>query len=32
MIKEEVERQVSRSPQLQMWMQGEKEEVKFGSL
>jgi predicted transcriptional regulator len=33
MIKEEVERQqVSTSPQLQMWMQGEKEEGKFGSL
>jgi predicted transcriptional regulator len=32
MIKEEVELQVSRSPQLQMWMQGEKEEGKFGSL
>ncbi|HZA64121.1 MAG TPA: winged helix-turn-helix domain-containing protein [Nitrososphaeraceae archaeon] len=31
-IKEEVERQVSVSPQLQMWMQGEKEEGKFGLL
>src|SRR3712207_1714377 len=32
MIKEEVERQVSTSPQLQMWMQGKKEEGKFSSL
>jgi DNA-binding HxlR family transcriptional regulator len=32
MIKQEVEQQVSTSPQLQMWMQGEKEEGKFSSL
>lgn len=32
MIKEEVERQVLTSPQLQMWIQGEKEEGKLGSL
>jgi predicted transcriptional regulator len=30
MIKEEVERQVSTSPQLQLWMQGERIEGKFG--
>jgi predicted transcriptional regulator len=31
MMKEEIERQVLTSPQLQMWMQGEKKEVKLGS-
>jgi predicted transcriptional regulator len=32
MINEEVKQQVSTSPELQMWMQSEKEEGKFGSL